>query len=721
MGIYMPFLSGQSKKSFDYGNISYLTDIDNEPDSSLSQTDKFGALSSSCIVIEMSKYKNSAVNIDQVLKVNAGITVRQNGGVGSDFSLKINGLDAKVFIDGVPMERFGSSMTINNIPVCIVDRVVVYKGVAPVFLGTDGLGGAINIITKQKNKSFLDFAYSYGSFNTHKASVNGHFMDEKTGFTLNFNSFYNYSDNNYKMFTDSTYDIILEKVEKGRYVSVKNAVRFHDMYYSAMGNMKLGFENKSWADRLFIGLLYSGNKKQNQLGASLNSVKGGEWSENRFIMPSLHYCKDSLFVDNLLVDWYLGYSKSTTVIRDTAMHVYDWTGNWASTGTTLDELHTKYSLKTFTNRLGLKYNLNRKQTQSLNLSYNYIHNKRDYYDLTEDVQSNLPVKLSKYVAGLSWQGKWLNQKLISILSFKNYSLNASETIDERLFNYDGSLASGGINSYNKRFNYSGGNLELCYSFVKSFGLKGSYEKAYRFPTMLALFGDGQNYLINFELEPEESENVNLGLIFNHVLRKNHFVNIDISGFYRDVSNYINVELVEGGGSNSSDAFQYYNSQQILLYGAEAELKYGYKDILSVSLNGSYDKALDKSKYTDISESQVSLTYEEQIPNRPWLYGNGAISIGKYDLAGKDTRVELTYSYQYTHWFYYDWPSLGAGKKENYIPTQTVHNAILSYSWKRNRYRLSGEARNFTNELCYDNFRLQKPGRAFYLKFAMSIL
>ena len=32
-----------------------------------------------------------------------------------------------------------------------------------------------------------------------------------------------------------------------------------------------------------------------------------------------------------------------------------------------------------------------------------------------------------------------------------------------------------------------------------------------------------------------------------------------------------------------------------------------------------------------------------------------------------------------------------------------------------RYNLSFECRNFTNEKLYDNFSLQKPGRAFYGK------
>lgn len=40
--------------------------------------------------------------------------------------------------------------------------------------------------------------------------------------------------------------------------------------------------------------------------------------------------------------------------------------------------------------------------------------------------------------------------------------------------------------------------------------------------------------------------------------------------------------------------------------------------------------------------------------------------------------------------------------------------------KEGRYNFSLECRNFTNEKLYDNFSLQKAGRAFYAKFRVSM-
>jgi hypothetical protein len=42
--------------------------------------------------------------------------------------------------------------------------------------------------------------------------------------------------------------------------------------------------------------------------------------------------------------------------------------------------------------------------------------------------------------------------------------------------------------------------------------------------------------------------------------------------------------------------------------------------------------------------------------------------------------------------------------------------MLTYALKNGKYNISVECRNLTNETAYDNFRLQKPGRAFFTKF-----
>lgn len=94
---------------------------------------------------------NSLNNLTTLVDHSAGVKIRQEGGVGSDYDLSINGMSGnsvRYFIDGVPLDIKGSGVSLSNLPVNIIDRVEIYKGVVPASLGTDALGGAINIITR---------------------------------------------------------------------------------------------------------------------------------------------------------------------------------------------------------------------------------------------------------------------------------------------------------------------------------------------------------------------------------------------------------------------------------------------------------------------------------------------------------------------------------------------------------------------------------------------
>jgi len=94
-------------------------------------------------VIDTRGLQNSSANLNQVLVRQSGINIRQKGGMGADFDLSLNGLSgrqARFFIDGLPMDNYGSALRLNNIPVNLIDRVEVYKGVVPVYLGSDALG-----------------------------------------------------------------------------------------------------------------------------------------------------------------------------------------------------------------------------------------------------------------------------------------------------------------------------------------------------------------------------------------------------------------------------------------------------------------------------------------------------------------------------------------------------------------------------------------------------
>src|SRR5690606_39654550 len=130
-------------------------------------------------VIDAKQLYNSSADLNQVLNRSTGVRIREDGGLGSTFNFSLNGFtgrQVKFFLDGLPMDNFGSSLTLNNFPTTMADRVEIYKGVLPVSLGADALGGAVNIVTRT-NANYMDVSYGYGSFDTHKAGISGGFTD----------------------------------------------------------------------------------------------------------------------------------------------------------------------------------------------------------------------------------------------------------------------------------------------------------------------------------------------------------------------------------------------------------------------------------------------------------------------------------------------------------------------------------------------------------------
>ncbi|WP_433902903.1 TonB-dependent receptor [Sphingobacterium puteale] len=673
-------------------------------------------------VIDMNKHANEAANLTQILKRATGVTIREDGGLGSNFVFRINGLDAKIYIDGVPMENFGSSMSLNNIPVNLIDRVEVYKGVVPAFLGSDALGGAVNIITKRRARPYLDLSYSYGSFNTHQAAIVGTFTNPKNKLSFRMNAYYNHSDNDYNMYTNEKYNVLIEKTVDNKYFAVPKAKRFNDAYTSTMGQLEVGFRDVSWADQFYAGFTYSQNHKENQIGASLSKVFGGAWSESNYLMPTLNYKKSNFLVNRLYADIFTSYSYDTRYVRDTAKYNYDWTGAWVSNyeGTTPNpQKDMKYNLSNYLARVNLNYDFDEARNQSINFNYNFNSNDQKEYDLVGNYnRSGLPSYLGRHILGLSWQNQWFDKRLSNVLAVKYYRMDASKDIDERKFDGNNNLISGEIIHQKKQGNYYSMSLASRYRITKDGGWKLSYERAYNLPSMTALFGDGVNTIGNWAVKPERSDNINTGFYYNTYINQNHFLNVDVTGFYRLAANYINSRAVI---QNGISYFQSYNEEGVKLYGFEAEVKYGFKDLLAVTLNGSYDKALYNKKYTDDSRQQISSNYNKQLINRPWVYGNADISLIQNNWFQQGSRVQLSYLYQYTHWFYLTESNQGSLESKDLIPSQNIHSAVLSYAWDRNKYNVSFEARNLTDDRAYDNFRLQRPGRAFYVKLRLSIM
>ena len=649
-------------------------------------------------VIDAIAFQNSNSNVSDLLGQTTGINIRENGGLGSDFEFSINGLSGrqvKFFLDGIPMDQFGSAMSINNIPVNLLDRIEVYKGVVPVHLGADALGGAINIITNQAAQNYVDASYSHGSFNTHKASINTQYTHSSTGLSVNLNSFYNYSDNDYKV--DVEIPDELGNLD-GNIVSVR---RFHDHYRSAMAQLKVGVRDKNYADQLYVGLTYAGNKDNVQHGVSMERVFGKVYETDEMLMPTLEYSKKGLFNREIELNSYVSYVSGQFTRVDTSSRTYNWYGDYTiKNNLNLGEAQWDKTLfnfqdKTFISNNNVIYKLTEEQQVVLNHTANILRRQGDDPLDPDIIPFEDPNFLKKQVFGLSYKSNLMNGRWPSTIFFKYYDFQTksidvdwdnSKTIVEKIFNEPG------------------------YGFASTFYLneavqfKLSYEHAFRLPEGYEIFGDGLLLKNNPYLEPEESDNINLGTRYTWSKSDNKLT-LESNVFYRNSQNLIRINTDGGVESN------YENVQNATSSGLEMELMYDINNKIYIGTNATYQHIINKSKYDE--DGKLNHVYLDRIPNIPYLFGNFNIGYKLKNFLQDNDKLYISGFSRYVHQYFLHWPSQGHIK--HVIPTQLVHNLEIRYSFMQGKYNLTGGCSNLLDAKVYDKFRVQKPGRAFYFK------
>src|SRR5690606_3186111 len=173
-------------------------------------------------------------------------------------------------------------------------------------------------IVTRTNANYMDVSYGYGSFNTHKAGINGAFTDVNSGFTVRVNAFYNYSDNNYKV------NVKPIDFNTGLEGNEQEVERFHDTYSSHGVQVETGLTGQSYADYLLLGAIVAGNDKDIQTGVTMSQVFGARTSYSNSIIPTLKYKKSDLFLDGLDLTLYSAYNMTKNHFIDTTRLKFNW-------------------------------------------------------------------------------------------------------------------------------------------------------------------------------------------------------------------------------------------------------------------------------------------------------------------------------------------------------------------------------------------------------------
>ena len=681
--------------------------LDNVTVTGKSKTQKLREGALAVNAIDVHSMASSIHSISELVDRTAGVKIREEGGMGSDFDLSINGMtgnSVRYFLDGVPLDTKGSGVTLANIPVSLIEHVEIYKGVVPTWLSSDALGGAVNIVTNRKKTNYIDASYGFGSFHTHRGDINGQYVF-KNGLTLRPTMGVNYSKNDYMMRDVEVWD------EEMRKYLPKDRRRFHDDYFSLLTQLEVGFTDKWWADEFFVTASFQTTRKELQTGQVQTRVIGQAERESKSWSIGARYQKRNFLTKDLNLSASLSHTWDHVIATDTAHRQYDWNGNYIKSsrneinGRAFSLRHIKRPLTTVQGDLGYRFS----DEHMLNLSYSLQRIGNDRWDAVDIQFEPANDVMAKHTIGLAYNQSLFGGRLYNTLFLKNYINYLSvEQTDLSFITLSDEVANSSTQSS------WGGGIGTRFEIFKPLAVKASYEHSVRLPLARELLGNGTTIYANLALQPEKSDNLNLGL-FGTVKNGLHTFYYEVNGFLRFVDNYIQPLITEKEGT-----MQYSNQPAVHIKGIEGEVRYDWNHRLQLEGNISWQDARDKNRY--LNDGKPSVTYDNRVPNRPWLFANAEV---RYDAAHlvaqllpQTSHLYIGADYQWVHWYYLSWEAYGAKDTKAQIPEKSIFGANITYSWMKDRYNISLTADNIFDQTVYDNYKLQKPGRSLFVKFRL---
>lgn len=390
------------------------------------------------------------------------------------------------------------------------------------------------------------------------------------------------------------------------------------------------------------------------------------------------------------------------LVADTSSRTYNWRGEYTvNNDKNIGEASWQKSLFTFNDQTlignaGMAYSINPQNQVVLNYTLSEVERVGKDPLSRYATAFSQPNTLNKSVYGLSFSNKSFNETLNTTLFIKHYDFQSQVTDVD----YGGQRTI-----YNSGYRNYGYGSAITWFFTKNGQIKASYETAYRLPEGYEMFGDGLNLLSNPDLQPEKSNNINMGVLWRHQ-NKNHLLETEGNIFYRDARDFIRNQAL---GATS----RYVNQRDVISSGAEAEIRYTWKQSFFVSLNGTWQNIINN---TEFEEGRKSNVYKDRIPNIPWLFGNFTIGSRYRNIMGEGDQISWQLNSRFVEEYFLKWPSQGSRESKYIIPRQLSHNAEITYSIAQGKYNFAFECRNLLDEKLFDHFRLQKPGRSFSIKF-----
>ena len=637
-------------------------------------------------VIDMSNMRGTVSNVQDILAKTVGVTLRTSGGVGSSSRISVRGLEGKrigFFIDELPMSEQTDYLDINDIPIDMIDRIEIYKGVVPARFGGSSLGGAINIVIREYPDKYADLSYGYESFNTHKAQGVFKRNLKARGLVFGIGGGYTTSDNNYTF--DSPY-------REGLRIT-----RNHDKYhkYIVGGSFKA---KKWWFDEVeFEPVVVKTYKEIQGIEYDIREAH----SESLMAGLANKLTKDNFLTEGLNFDMFNGVVLTKMNFIDKATRRYEWDGSSYPTPSRYggevgynfpsDSDDQKLS---FINKTNLEYIINERHSFNFNSVFSIAKGtpKDELKTLSLGKQVNFDSRMHSWVSGLTYDLRSLNDVFLNSLTLRYYQYTMHTQMAP--------LFVSGKYDVDLQKNNWGVNNALRYRFLPSLMGKLSAGYEVRIPSENELLGDGISVVPSADLLPERNASANLGLLFDLTGKHPTNAQIEMNFFYMYLQDMIRYTAGLIGA-------QYQNFGEMRTLGVEFEAKADVLPSLYAYVNTTYQDLRDTRDYEPASTVPNPTKYK-RMPNIPYLMANAGMEFHRENLfGGSGQNTRLFADVAFVEEYFYDFELTQLQKRR--IPRSTTIDIGFEHSFLNNKLFISGKLRNVTNEKTLSEFNRPLPG------------
>ncbi|MBI9075382.1 MAG: TonB-dependent receptor [Desulfatibacillum sp.] len=607
-------------------------------------------------VIPRDAFVGKMENLAQVLQNEAGVQVRQSGGLGSFSTVSLRGSSSDqvmIYMDGILLnDASGGGVDLSNISLADVSSVNIYRGVTPASFGKAGIGGVVNIKTLRAQKGTkYSVGAGYGSFDTKKAFGFVNHKPGKTDFLLSADYLGSKNDFEFKNDQGTSWNKQDDQVEKRRNADFYQSNVLAKAGWDANPDLRFDLVNQyffkdqnlpNWInlDTASTNLTTSRNITTLRMGLDNLTSLG-----LNTVASISHSLKEEKYND---MEGSVGLGKQ--------LNKYT-TRRW--TGDIYTEWVTDYNILA----AKVEYQQENYEPKDLLQSDNPHDSNRHY--VVSTLQDNVVLLSQRLVISPAVRYVWLSDELESGASVWGADLEKSERKDEYW-------------------------MPQCGVKIKPwswFTLKSNIAQYVREPSFFELFGDRGFFVGNEELKAENGTNFDVGFEINHYTQWLLINRISFSGAYfkNDVEDLI-TRVYDSRGVGKS-----VNISESEITGMESQAAVDLLRLFTLSGNITWQDPVNKSEISAFNGKRLPGRYE-------WA------TTGKCEFHYRGFKIYGEYLYEAGT--FYDTANLVEAREKREL------NAGAAYMFKGFSVELEGK--NLRDKKYEDFNGYPLPGTAYYL-------